>query len=135
MKNLFKLVVIVCVAFSCTNSEDIQKAKDALQLEAQAANNLLRGTYIDNATKCLSCEFDGKNIIYSYEVNEDIISIEQLRIQKETMEKILHTYLKTNALVTETKKNLKKIKGKFIYHYIGDTSCSVMTLSFDASKL
>ena len=58
-------------AENSVNKEEISKAKESLKYEAEIANKLLAGKQIDPMTCAVSVDFDGTNLIYTYEIDEE----------------------------------------------------------------
>lgn len=117
---------------SAITKEEIDKTKESLKLEAKVADKLLAGKEIDFMTKALSAQFDGTNMVYTYEIDEDYATIDQLRdLKKEELKNFLKTNLDNSPEFAETKENLIKINGKVIYNYIGNTSKKVLTITID----
>lgn len=106
---------------SCSLS-DADRAKESLKSEAEAAHKMLQGANVDPATKCISVDFDGENFTYTYEINEEDASIEQMRTEKETLEQFLKDNLSNSAEFSAVKRNLQMINGKVKYVYIGSKS-------------
>lgn len=128
---------IMFLMLSCSNGslspekDEVFKAKESLKLEAEIANKMA-GKSVDFMTRWISCDFDGNNLIYTYEIDEDYATIDQMRsIQQETMAKSIKNTLESTPQFAGTKANLAKIKGKVIYNYVGDTSKKVMTITID----
>ena len=127
------LCAIMLVA--CSNSEEKQKAKDSLKYEAELANQLAPMS-LDHMTTMMSCEFDGSNLVYNYEIDEDYSTIGEMKEkQMTTLKKTLEAQWRNNPQLEGTKANLKTIGGKVIYNYIGDTSKKIMSISFDPNNL
>lgn len=68
-------------------------------------------------------------MVYTYEIDENSISIDKLSEIKETMEKNLKNHLSENAQFAITKENLIKVGGTVIYNYVGSKSKKVMTIT------
>lgn len=133
MKKLIYLMVLLVSlsSFGCDTPAQ-KKAKESLALEAETTNKMLAGKKADAVSTILSVDFDGKNLIYTYEIDEDYISIDQARAtQKDNMEKNIRTGLENNPQFAATKENLKKIGGKVIYNYIGNSSGKILTIEID----
>ena len=124
--------LIFGVVVSCTNNtsnNEIDKAKKTLEIEAEIADKQLAGKKIDAISKCISCNFDGENMVYTYEIDENSISIDKLSEIKETMEKNLKNQLSENTQFAITKENLIKVGGTVIFNYVGSKSKKVMTIT------
>ena len=142
-KILFFLTMIL--SLSCTNSsspsnktsdtsekEETIKAKESLKMDAQVADKLLAGKDVDFMTKAVSVKFDGKNLVYTYEIDEEYATIEQLEFaKKEEMEQNIKATLESIPQFAVTKANLKKINGKVVYNYVGSASNNVMVITID----
>lgn len=126
---LFSALIVLA---GCGASAEKQFAKTALEAECQVANKTLAGKYIDAATLCKSCEFDGKNVIYNYELDEELAAIES--IDKSILESnILETW-KTNPAVRATKQNLIILDGSVVYNYTGSKSKKTLTVTIKPPK-
>ncbi len=142
-KILFFALLLLFSISSCSNgykekqdsttsekSEEVNKAKESLKFEAEISNKILAGKQIDVMTRADSVFFDGKNLVYIYEIDENYATIEQLqKYQKETMEKSIRSALENTPQVAGVKENLMKIDGKVIYNYVGSSSKEVLTIT------
>lgn len=146
VKALIFLVMLVALS-SCSNGsqknqeaaktenvldkEEIKKAKESLKTEAVIGDKLLAGKQADPMTTIVSIDFDGTNFIYNYEVDEEYISIDQMRTNQETMEKNIKNNLDNAPGFIGAKENLMKINGKVVYNYVGSESKKVLTITID----
>ncbi|MBR3757960.1 MAG: hypothetical protein IKK62_05970 [Bacteroidaceae bacterium] len=142
-KMLFFALLLLFSISSCSNghtekqnstapeiNEEVNKAKESLKFEAEISNKILAGKQIDVMTRADSVFFDGKNLVYTYEIDENYATIEQLqKYQKETMEKSIRNALEKTPQVAGVKENLMKIDGKVIYNYVGSSSKEVLTIA------
>lgn len=110
------------------NKEVIRKAKESLKFEAETTNKLLVGEKIDAMTRVVSVDFDGTNFVYTYEINEDYTTIDEMRANKETIEKNIRNNIDKTPQIEGLKENLIKIKGNFVYNYVGSKSIKVLTI-------
>ena len=111
------------------NKEEINKAKESLRYEAETANKLLAGKRIDPMTRAVSVDFDGTNLISTYEIDEEYTSIDQMRSNQEAMEKNIRNTLDNTPQFIGSKESLMKINGKVIYNYVGSESKKVLTIT------
>ena len=81
---------------------------------------------VDYMTTLTSCNFDGQNFNYYYEVNEDYTS--DIREFEEEMRENLQNLWDTDPVFDEIKDNLRKVNGSVIYNYVGDESGEKMTI-------
>ncbi len=126
---LFSALIVLA---GCGASAEKQFAKTSLEAECQVANKTLAGKYVDAATLCKSCEFDGKNVIYNYELDEELATIES--IDKSILESnILETW-KTNPAVRATKQNLIILDGSAVYNYTGSKTGKTLTVTIKPPK-
>lgn len=125
-----QLMLFLCATFGNAQSgySDVQRAKEFLDMEAASANELLSGESVGLGMKLLSCDFDGKNFIYSYEINEDYVSIEQMRETKEERQVAIKRMLMDTDEFAPIIRNLSKINGNVIYYYIGNMSHKSMSI-------
>ena len=127
------LSIIMLVA--CSNSEEKQKAKDSLKYEVELVNKLTPSS-VDFMTTLTSCELDGSNLIYNYEIDEDYSTIDEMKEkQMATLKKTLEASWKNNPQLEGTKANLKTIGGKVIYNYVGNTSKKIMSITIELDNL
>ena len=111
------------------NKEEINKAKESLKYEAETANKLIAGKRIDPMTRAVSVDFDGTNLISTYEIDEEYTSIDQMRSNQEAMEKNIRNTLDNTPQFIGSKESLMKINGKVIYNYVGSESKKVLTIT------
>lgn len=125
-----QLMLFVCAALGNAQSSygDVQRAKEFLEMEAASTNELLSGESVGYGIKLLSCDFDGKNFIYSYEIDEDYISIEQMRETREERQVAIKRMLMDTDEFAPIIRNLKKINGNVIYYYVGNMSHKSMSI-------
>lgn len=118
-------------ADNSVNKEEINKAKESLKYEAEISNKLLAGKQVDPMSRAVSIDFDGTNLIYTFEIDEEYTSIDQMRTNEEAMEKNIRNILDNTPQFIVTKENLMKINGKVIYNYVGSESKKVLTITID----
>jgi hypothetical protein len=128
--------IIIFLLFSslltggCSNQVDKQKARESLNYEVMQVNEQVVGRNIDFMTRCTSCIFDGKNLIYSYEIDENYGSMDDLiRVQKEAMEAQAKAAWESNPQLAGTKQSLKTLGGSVIYNYVGSRSKKALTIT------
>ena len=130
-----KILILISALFvltGCVSSMEKKVAKAALETEAHQANKILAGKYVDALTLCTSCEFDGLNVIYNYELDEDMVSLGD--IDKSILENnILETW-KTNPAVRAVKQNLNILDGSVIYNYTGSKTKETFTIKVKPPK-
>jgi len=133
MRNrFFILLSALFVLAGCGASAEKQLAKTLLEKECQQANKILAGKYVDALTLCTSCEFDGENVIYNYELDEDVVAIED--IDKSVLENTILETWKTNPGVRATKQNLIILDGSVIYNYTGSKTKETFTIKIKPPK-
>ena len=89
---------------------------------------------VDYMTTLVSCEFDGQDLIYEYEVDEDYASISELREN----ENIIREGIESNLEKPETQElqeKLREIGGKMIHKYIGNETGEVITIVIDMESV
>jgi len=114
-----------------TSQEKISQAKQALKIDASIAAKQLKGKKVDAMTRVISCDFDGSDVIYTYEIDEDVASIDDLRTMKETLKGNVKSVLDNTPGFAATKKNLQIIDGKVVYNYVGNKSKKVLTITIE----
>ena len=133
MRNrFFILLSALFVLAGCGASTEKQLAKTLLEKECQQANKILAGKYVDALTLCTSCEFDGENVIYNYELDEDMVAIEN--VDKSILESTILETWKTNPAVRATKQNLIILDGDVIYNYTGSKTKETFTIKIKPPK-
>jgi len=113
------------------SQEKISQAKQALKIDASIAAKQLKGKKVDAMTRVISCDFDGSDVIYTYEIDEDVASIDDLRTMKETLKGNVKSVLDNTPGFAATKKNLQIIDGKVVYNYVGNKSKKVLTITIE----
>lgn len=135
MKKGFSLLVILMtlcmVVCSCSNAKE--EARKQIELEVQYCNQHLAGTQIDYMTKMISCSFDGTNMTYIYEIDEDYATISDLNVIgfANEMKTTLYLQWRNNSDLQEIKKALKTLKGNVKYIYVGSYSRQKITVTID----
>ncbi|MBO4565225.1 MAG: hypothetical protein J5720_07305 [Bacteroidaceae bacterium] len=136
MKNFVALWVI-CLLCACTNgptgvsSEDADKIKEVIKIEAELTNKVLKGQKVDDATKVIEVDFDGTDFVYNYELDEEYLTIENLKILEDDMTKYQKEMWKSNPQLSNLKNNLNKINGKVVYKYTGSETKKTVTIAFE----
>lgn len=111
------------------NSEEINNVKESLKFEAEITNKLIAGKQFDAMTRVDSVSFDGECFVYTYEINEDYATIEQLqKFQRKTMEENLKNNWENNPQLAGIKEKLIRINGKVVYNYVGSSSKDVIKI-------
>ncbi len=126
---LFSALIVLA---GCGASTEKQFAKTALEMECQVANQTLADKYVDAVTICKSCQFDGKNVIYNYELDEELAALES--IDKSLLESRILENWKTNPAVRATKQNLLILDGSVVYNYTGSKSKKTLTVTIKPPK-
>lgn len=106
---------------------DKESARKQLRFEVEQANKMLVGQQVDFMTTMTACIFDGTNIIYTYEVDEDYANVNE--IDKSMLKAAAQQIWESNPQLIATKKALKALGGKAIYNYIGSYSRKSITYS------
>ena len=139
MKNYLLYALLMFCMLSCTssnssnkaNNEELKKAKEAVQFQVDIAEKQMVGCKINFMTRCVSIDFDGTNVVYTYEIDEDYATIDQLKNQRETLEQAIKSNIEANPQIKSMTSPLKKIGGKLVYNYVGDTSKKILTLTIE----
>lgn len=126
---LFSALIVLA---GCGAQADKKFAKIALTVEAQQADNLMKGRQVDYITTCISCVFDGKDLIYNYEIDEDAASLSD--IDSEMIKASLLESWKTMPQLSVTKQNLNILDGSVIYNYTGSKTKETFTIKFKPPK-
>ena len=124
-----KIILLLSALFlmaSCGNAA-MQLAKKALSLEAKNANEMLAGKHVDPVTLCDSIIFDGKDLIYNYEIDEEQVSFE--KIDQEVLKSQIQSQWETNPQLETIKEYLKAVEGSVIYNYSGSATKEAFTIS------
>lgn len=122
---------------ACTNgptgvsSEDADKIKEVIKIEAELTNKVLKGQKVDDATKVIEVDFDGTDFVYNYELDEEYLTIENLKILEDDMTKYQKEMWKSNPQLSNLKNNLNKINGKVVYKYTGSETKKTVTIAFE----
>ena len=126
---------VICLLCACTNgstgvsSEEAEKVKEVIKIEAELANKALEGQNVDEMTKVIAVDFDGTDFVYTYEIDEEYLTIEKLKILEEEMTNYQKQIWKSNPQLANLKKNLNRINGKVVYKYTGSESKKTMTIA------
>lgn len=130
-------IIMLSCLFACSNAstEEVEQAKKALEFDAELQNKQLAGKFLNNATKCLSVVFDGENMVCTYEIDEDFVTITTLTEHKKEQEQQFKNVLMGDPACKSTITNLKTINGKIIYNIIGSYSNKTLTIAFTAEDL
>jgi len=124
MKKFLLLVLGAAFLFaSCGVREamKINEAKDNLANAAEVVNE--QAPYeVDYMTTIVSCEFDGKNFIYSYVIDEDYGTIPEMKENghADDIRSSIEKDWDENPELKIMKDNLKKVGGNVVYEYLGN---------------
>lgn len=132
MKKLVLLSVVLFAACVCLQGQNPAQynARESLKNEVKYVNQNTPWK-IDYMTTMVLCELDGNDLVYNYIVDENYISIEELRSTKRaSMKKNLEATWNSSGTAT-TRSNLKTIGGKVIYKYRGNISQKTMVIVVD----
>ena len=119
-EDFFELLMQVAEEYEEEEDPAIVETKKIIEEEVSKAAELLVGKQVDFMTKCTGITFDGRDIIYVYEVDESYISLSQL-----DMEQIKNVQLQlvdSIEMYQVLKDNLKTIGGTIKYVYVGSLS-------------
>lgn len=120
-KIVILLSALLLVA-ACKLPSEQQAAKILVTIEAQNVNRMLAGKNVDYCTVLDSCTFDGKNIIYYYKIDEDIITSQEIENNKNILETNIIETWKASPQLKVLKRNLNILDGSAIYKYTGSIS-------------
>lgn len=124
---------------SCTSSVDKGKAREELSKTAQEANTQMAGMDMGRGLTMQSVSFDQTNMIYTVIVDEDYLSISQMKAQESQMKNSQKAFLKSFFESSEEgkalKKNLEALDGSVVYQYVGDVSHSILSVNFPVKEL
>ena len=129
MKKFLLLVLGVAFLFA---SCGVNEAKDNLKKSAEVVNEYAP-LEVDYMTTLVSCEFDGKNFIYSYVIDEDYGTIPEMK-ENGHADEIRSSIKKDwdeNPELKIMKDNLKKVGGSVVYEYLGNITGESMIIEID----
>lgn len=106
----------------------VKEAKEYLSADVALSNKQTAGTKIDETTRVQSIVFDGQNIIYTYDVDENYITISQMRALQSEIEKELRKEFYSNKELAEVRGYLLVLEGTAIYNYVGNKTKQVLTI-------
>ena len=106
----------------------VKEAKEYLSADVALSNKQTAGTKIDETTRVQSIVFDGQNIIYTYDVDENYITISQMRALQSEIEKELRKDFYSNKELAEVRGYLLVLEGTVIHNYIGNKTKQVLTI-------
>jgi len=82
---------------------------------------------VDEMTKLMSVDFDGTYFMYTYEIDEDILTVENMQALKDDLTK----YLKKTWVDNPAKPSMNAIHGKVVYVYKGSLSKDTLRIEFE----
>lgn len=128
------LVVLAAIAILASGCNSVEKivAKSILKAEIEEANKDLSGKYVDEITIMSSCEFDGKNIFYNYEIDEELVSLDDIDIS--ILEDSITEEWKTNPDLKELTHQLNILEGSAIYSYTGSNTGESFSITIHPPK-
>lgn len=132
MKKFLFLVLAVAFLFaSCGGDGGANEAKDNLKKAAEVVNGYAP-LEVDYMTTLVSCEFDGKNFVYSYEIDEDYRTVSEIKEgYADEFRASLQKDWDENPELKIMKDNLNKIGGSVIYEYHGNTTGESLVFTMD----
>ena len=137
MKKILYAVFSIMLLASCgggkakVTESDKAEAREMLRTELEYANNTLAGKQVDYATFCDGCEFYNDEAHYYYTVNEDYITIQQLKDNVGEFKKRQKEMIKIMPATKELCRLLEMIDGRIIFHYTGDYSGQTVMITLD----
>ena len=137
MKNIKLLMslLMVIIMTSCINHTNTQynneEIREIVNEAAEKANKLMAGQKLDEMTTALSVKFDGTNFVYTYEIDENLMTIEQLRLLQDNLILSIKNGWDNDPNMIKLKTALKQIEGNAIYHYIGSKSKETHTITIE----
>lgn len=137
MKKFLFLVLVVAFLFaSCGGDGGANEAKDNLKKAAEALNGYAPYE-VDYMTTLVSCEFDGKKFVYSYEIDEDYRTVSEMKESGyvDEFRASLQKDWDENPELKVMKENLNKIGGSLIYEYRGNTTGEVLSIVIDIESV
>lgn len=138
MKKIFIFISMFCFCMICNSKEydanTINTASESIKKEVDFVNMNMAGKKFDETTTLLSCAFDGKNIKYTYEMDESKTTIAE--IKKAGGVKLMKALVNdgwngSNPAMKEIKKNLKIVGGHVEYRYIGSSTNETIAFTID----
>ena len=146
-KNLLKttfMVLCFAVFAACGGNSDKTEAKSSgtvnekdqsaitiLTYAAQEANKQLQGQQLDEVTTFVSCGFENNCFTYRYMIDENLVSIEDLRAAKDEIKKVTYETLQNESdFVTGIQPHLQQLHSKLMYVYTGSQSEESMTIEY-----
>ena len=116
---IFSLIMLVSCGIGSENS-----AKKYLD---KAAKEVAVPMQVDYATTLISCEFDGQDIIYEYNVDESYALISELKEYENIIREGIESNLE-KPQTQELQEKLREVGGKMIHNYIGSETGEVMSI-------
>lgn len=113
-----------------SSSEAVLEAKEKLEEETSLFNQSLP-QQVDEITTCVSCKFDGKDVIYEYVVDESYATISQLKNNKDVLRSNLKSIWDEYPAMKEMKKRLQTVGGKVVYKYSGSDTGEKMVINIE----
>lgn len=91
----------------------------------------------ENGITVTNLTMSGDYMVYTYECDEDVVSMDALSRNKKFLRDNIIEELSTtdDEDQLELNENLKKIGGGYIYKYVGDTSGETCTIKIEADEL
>ena len=128
------LVVLAAIAILASGCNSVEKivAKSILKAEIEEANEDLSGKYVDEITIMSSCEFDGKNIIYNYVIDEDQVAFDD--IDRSLLEDNINSLWETNPDLKGLTHQLNILEGSAIYSYTGSNTGETFSITIHPPK-
>lgn len=126
------LILLFCALMFVSCAELLkERERKEMQLVAKLASLQVQGQVIDAGIVCDGCEFENDAMVYNFTVDENLIDFDILKECEADIRAEFEQELKLQSNDNEMFESLRKLDGKIIYRFIGDTTGKTIVLTID----
>ena len=130
-KALFALLAAVAMLSCGPGNEEKRGMRELLSTTFEFVNNQMAGMSVDEATVCDSCAFKNDRVYYYYTIDEEVLSISQLKEEKNLRTAAIKYTIDNNPDMAVLVDMIDKLDGGFSYYYKGRITGEVVCIDID----